>query len=772
MPSYVWRAEHNLDDANQDVPGYNYGHSGSELRLRADNDNNVRKVVGIRFIGVIPANTKSIPQATVSGLIATGTEIGANCDILLQKSLTTNQFKNSAGSGPDDVVSRPLTTTSISWVQTMSNNDSFTTPDLRPLFKELMELAGAVFGNPGEPYVATSPTAQDIQNPIVIFRGKLISPPDNEVRFYSYNSVSDPLTRTRIPKLTINIVLNDPILVPSDRRTHVAILSDSIGWALQPGQQYTDSLMSFAAFGAIQTTGMIKLEQPPGGIVSIVHNGQPYTIDDPYGAAGMGSITPEGRQGYTQYGILKDRLMHAFGVAETDIVIHAYGLGGTTAGPASRTQGVWSSSKPKEEPYDSLANIANPGGNLDGILTNPLWNYYDAGGQTLIDLLRDTSVERLLLIYIGGGNDAFATSYDSALLPMNATPADQALWDTTKATIKQAYKDIFNFCKDVRDAAGGSEIDFLLVGYPNFATDDPRIAPRVVQVDSAPGGTYHRGSWPSISNPDSWYGGSNGTDMGGSMAPYGSGNVNVIPHIPWFLAYTYFFNGGNHIAETNIPGVDMNAYGPLPRPMQKGDLGMFLQVKAFNFAYKTFDADYMGTEYERWYSHWAADHYGASFAGWTNQDKWNTAENFFRAAYNAYPYSSAANNNLLVSATNTKIAISYCTRNISNLTVNSMLHYTTGEASEEAIADLQAGGLQCQYVNLWDCLGSEVGSGVTASAGTWAFLDGVHLTKEASELYADEIIARARLSSPILQTLTDWSAEATSRFLQLFGEGV
>ncbi len=766
MPSYNWRAAASADDAGQQIGGGSYSITGTELRLVAHTTNSSRRHVGIRFNGTIPAGTIAVQNVSISGFIATGTLTGVNCKIYLQKTLSSNSFRTGTSAGVNDVISRTKTTASVDWVQAYANGDDFTTPDLQDIFKELLEFAGAVFADVNRPYIATTATSSDIVNPVIIFEGTDVA--INEIRLRSFDSVTNVLSQYKIPTLKINIVPEESILIPSDRRTHIAILSDSIGWALQPGQSYPTSRMSFVANGSIYTNGLIELEGVPGGMVSVVYNGQAYTIDDPYGGGGAGSITLQGREGFTTRGVLKDKLMETFGVADTDIIMHSYGLGGTTVAEFPRSQGIWSSQKDHTVAYESLADIPDPSADLSATLTNPLWNYVDETGHTLLELLRDTSIERLLIIFIGGGNDTFNHGYGTALIPMSR---DSASWATAKAKVKAAYKDLFRFCRAVRLAEGGSDPEFILAGYPNFSTDDPRIAPRVVTTPV--GGAFHRGSFPAASSPDTQYGGASGTDGpgGGSgpyMAPYGSGSVNVIPHIPWFLAYSQAASA----VQTNIPGVNLTAYGALPRRMFKGDLGMFLQVKAFNCFAKTFNTDYTASVYGEWYSHWGADHYGASFAGLTNADKWTNGKGFFVGLYNTYPYSaslSALPTDSNVYIINTKIAVSYCTRYITNQTVNEVIQYVTGEGGQEAMDELAiSDSMQCQYVNLFNCLGADVGSGVTASAGTWAFLDGIHLTEAAAEMYCEALIARARLNSNILQTLTDWSYEATARFFNLF----
>ena len=756
-----------LDDASQQVTGSNYWANATELRITASTTVSQQRAIGLRFIGTIPANTKSVPQVSISGFIATGTQTGINCKIYLQKSLTTNAFRSDLSAGVDDVISRPRTSASVNWVEPFVNGDDFTTPELTDLFKELMQdLGGAIFDDIGNPLVSSNGTQQDIVNPTIILVGNTLPSGSNqEARFLSFDNITDPISAYKTPCLGITVVPMGDIQVPSDRRTHIAILSDSIGWSLMPGGYFseyatgkTDTLMSFATSLGVYQNGMFRIEHPPGAFISLIYNGQPYSIDDPYGQGGMGAIKPEGRQGYTPNGILKDRLIEKFGVADTDIVIHAYGLGGTTAGPCARTTGTWSSTKGTSESYQSLSTISNPGGDLSSVLTNPLWNYVDSTGHTLITLLRDTSIERLLVLYIGGGNDAFGTSYQGGAgkLPMSLT---QSVWDNQRNTLITAYEDIFRFCRDVRSAASGTDLEFLLVGYPNMPTDDPRVTPINVYEGAPPSGAYHRNSWPAITDPDPEYGGSNGA--GGLMAPYGTGSVNVIPYIPWFLHYTT----DPSKVTTNVQGVVISG---LPRPAEKADLGMFLQIKSFNYCTETFFPEYYGTRYRDWYAHWGADHYGyrSDFLGGTNVDKWNNAKGFFGGTYNSSPYSAASQGN--IPWNNLKIAIPYCARAITNQTVNGMLQYVTGTAAVSAVSTLQSEGLQIQYVDLWNSLGSSVGSGVTASGGTAEFLDGVHLTQAGSETFADSIIDRARPNSPMLQTLTDWSHESTARFMPFF----
>lgn len=777
MSLYKFRTDAGANDAFQqgNAGGSGYTNAG-DLRIVASSTATSRRNVGLRFNGTIPAGTTKISEINVSGYLSQGTATGVNCTIYLQKSLTTSAFIAGGSAGPGDVNSRPTTTTGISWVQTYANGDTAETPSLIPLFKELMEdLGGAEFAHPTDPTIATTPTMVDIVNPVVLFKGNTIGGSNQEIRFIPYDSVVDnPLGYYKTPVLTVNATGSEEAQPPSDRRTHVAILSDSIGWALMPGEKIDESIMTFTILGNIEKTGLIKLEGVPAGMVAVKHDGIYYSIDD--SASG---IRPEGRKGFTEKGYLKDVMLETFGVTNSDIIIHSYGLGGTTIGPSGRSSGIWSNSKyhgGDTGTYESLADIPDPTADLDGILTNPLWTFTDETGHTLLQLLRDTSIERLLIIYIGGGNDVFNHAYQFGYLPMSRS---QSSWDSLRDGIKTAYQDLFKFCRDVRLGAGGSDPEFIISGYPNFMTDDPRIPERNV-YNGTPGGSYHRGPtppFPAITDPDSAYGGPTGSS--GYMAPIGTGSVNAIPHIPWFI----FYNRYPDLVVNNVPGVDPNDHGSLPRPMVKADLGMFLQLKAFNYLWLTFNEDYHDTgPYQRWYGHWAADHYGSSFAGFDNATKWTNAKGFFEAIYDVYPYSAGVQYLITdaalniprwkASITNTKIAISYCTRYITNQTVNEVLQYVTKGAAEDAIDYLSGplgGNMSCQYVELFDCLGSEVGTGDYASAGLWAFIDGVHLTDVASEIYCRKLIERARPNSEILKTLTNWSVESTSKFFQFLG---
>ncbi len=795
MPRVIWSPAAGTDDAGQNRNTQNFGSTGgtwaNEMRLQASytsatGTGDTINDIGIRFIGTIPAGTKAIPTAKLdlSAWYSTHTAAaGVVANIHLEKRQSTVTFPVTGQYVYPDLEgrmsSRTTASADITWDGTsVVKYDA----ELAPLFKELLkDIGGAVYANPNDPtdLIATSPTTVDIINPVVLIRASLLTGSQiMDMRITAYDSYLNATTnmalaKYKIPKLDMVITPQDQPQTPSDRRTHILVLTDSIGWALQPGQTYSNSLMSFVFAGKIDTDGFYRLDNPPGGQVSVVSGGQAYSIDDPYGDGGLGSIKLEGRQGFTTYGVLKDRLIHAFGVSPTDIVIHPMGLGGTTASAVGRSQGIWSSATDKNATYASLSTV-NVNGNLSEI-TNPLWLYPGGEeGQNALQVLKNTSIERLIVLYIGGGNDFFGVTYEGAggFLPISRS---MSVWNNAQTQVQTAYQDIGRFCKNLRAAAGGSPPEFMIMGYPNFCTDDSRLPKIKVNPGLPPDPSFHRGSWPSASSPDAWYGGPNSaSDPNSYMAPLGSvegamrgsDTINMIPHIPWFLHYR---SGNASYAQTNVPGVNITG---LPRPSNKYDLGIFWQFKALSYCTGTFNYEYKSNDFRSWYGHWAADHYGGNgFSGATNADKWNTAFQVFSSVpplySNSYPYSVVWSNSnaLFADLRNIKITIPYCARDITNETINGGMQTVIGGAAASAIATLKSEGLTCQFVPLWDSLGAEVGTGATASADIWAFLDGVHLTQAGAEKYNDAFISRARVASPILQTLTNWSSETTSRFM-------
>lgn len=748
------------DDASQNGDyGYNYSTNASYALIRSQTGmTSIQRDSGIRFPGTLaPAGTISIPEIYIQGFTHSGYD-DPNCDIYVQDSLSPTTFPASAG--PNDILetNRPtIGGVSIPWIANNIGNGPWKSPSLVDLARALMIKAGATFTNPTD-LIAATPTTVAIENPTFIFRGR--HDYNSQFRISSYDSYAaspNEQTAYKIPTLFAQIVADDEPITPSDKRLHIAILSDSIGWAFQPGSTVSNVLVSGVLFGQPYSSGFMRLDNTPAAMVATYVGGQAYLIDDPWGSG----IRPEGRKGFTTRGILKDRLIDTFHVQSDEIVIHPYGLGGTTVTRITKSTGAWSNASDINE-TERLLSTVNVNGNLND-LTNSLWNYHDDTGRTLIDLISDTSIERLMIVYIGGGNDFFNWQNTGGLnLPINRTPANQTSWDTNKGALQSGYEEIGRFCHQLRQAKGGSKIEFVICGYPNFATDDPLVGPIKVHIGAPTSNSYHGTISLSTTTPDAWYGGPGDTE--GYMSPYGG--PHPIPQVPFLLNYLT-----NYGLTTNIAGITIP---PGPRPMNKDDLGFFWQLKGGNYTISTWSYD-SDTDFRSWFSHWAADHYGDKGIGATDADKWNLVRgttNDPNSLWDGAPPASA------FLPANFAIRVPYGARNINNETINGGMHEIIQGAAEAAITQLQAESITCQYVNLWDCLtgvyigsdpkDADAGSGTTASAGRWAFIDGVHLTYPASQIYADSFIGQARNNSSMLQNLTQWGPEWHSKFMPFF----
>lgn len=797
MPSYLWRPQADTDTAYSQENGGTFSTASNDLRIRSDSNPDItfRYHAGVRFIGTIPAGTIELNSAVLKGNFTNDTFDDPNCNIYLHGIAQPPAFANSFGA---DIMSRTYNASSyFSWV-----GSAVASPfeiDLTSIFRKYLEdVGGADFSDPEN----ITPTQVDIINPTILLKANTNAP--LEMRLFSYHGTAID-TRYKMPALDIHFTLNQPVLQQSDRRIHIATVTDSYGWSLQPGVSRAPGLRySFAitlngVVLGINTTGLLKFtDETPGGYYTLSENGTDYSITAP-----EVGYYPEGRQGYTEDGLLKEELVDKLNVNPTDIIIHPFGLGGTTISTNPLTNGSWTSQKDKSQPYVSLIGNSNPAldldpadPNIEDSLTNPLWNYVDPTGATLIQLLRDTSIERLMIVQTGSGNDALQHGIENALLPMNKTPDNLASWQAERVKVKVAYKIFINFCRAVRAAAGGSEIEWIIMGYPNMPVEEPRLPTPITVNDSAPvAGTWHRGTYSGLlSNPDVEYGGAGANSK---MAPYASAPAKGIWQVPHLLTYSLWPSSVN---TTNVPGVAITG---LPRAFEKTDLGYHWQLKAFLYFNKTFKYHWeLGGAYRDWYVHWAADTYGyvaTSFRpggydifspNWAEKNQWDNMWDAFRVtdpipggAYWTFPYPPSSERQQIIglgnaadSVMNLKIAVPYCIRHVTQDNVNEVLQYVTlgtqdavDELYDEA-ADAGDTNLQVQYVNLFDSLGSELGAGQYASAGDWAFLEGVHLTKLGSIAWIDAMIERAKPNSPMLQQMADWSYDATARFMTFFEE--
>lgn len=813
---YQFRANGSTQDCDQRVSGSSYNvANASGLLCRAATALDTRQgAFGVRFNGTIDAGVASVPQASLTFRANPSTVASVPLHIYAEKNLTPAVFPSAAGS--TDLTHRTKTTASVATSTPAVAGKQDIIIDLgRDIFKELMVLAGATFPTTGDVYTATVATTSPIVNPVFIVQGDVLtvgaSPATKDFWVYSYdNYIADaastnattkanaPLTLAHNTMLSVLALPLGTVLGGTDTRTHFALCQDSYCWATQPSgarAPYDSVQYSGFLFGSLISQGIFvakdgELDTPGGVPVGYANSGlgtttDGYQIIDADGSTfGQGRMVPEGRSGYTTRGVLKDRLVDHFGVTAARAIIHDYGYGGTTIGDAETTTGNWAEASPGVS-LDTITTYSTFGTTFPNtVVSNPLYNYRDrADGHSMLSLLVDPTIKYTTVVLPTGGNNWFAKGARTGLLPQSRTTGE---WDEVSAAVTAGILTMIRFCKRAWSSASGrvsgASIDFIVPGLPNLQVDDPRIPTISVNVGAPAFAHFHRGSFPSATNPDDWYSGPNGTAAtthvdawatagGPAMAPYGnttttpagSGGatagaggtpqVNVIPHIPHPFQYRFpnntILGQTTSSPQTNVAGFTIATVPSGGRPCTKDDLGISLQLKAFSWCPATWNADF-NTSYRDWYAHWAADHFGGSFSnigsGTAGQNQWDNAHAAFIATYGSFPYSGASiqDGAPALPWNNLKIAVAYCSRNVTNDTLNSCLHLLQ-PAAESACSTLAGESISAQFVPLWDILGSAVGSGDTASGDRDMFLDSVHLTLAAAKLWCDGLISRARV---------------------------
>lgn len=812
------------DDCSQRASTSSYSSTSQTLITAnaATAANVTQSSFGIRFIGDIPSGTAQIPLMSINGYATSGTSATAvpltiRAQILPNTTAVAagpNTFKSGTTAGADDLTSasgtsgRTWSTNSTSVSHTTGPSTNFSWAINPDTVKELMISAGAVFAG-SNPYIATTATQVPIHNPAFRIDGNLLtagsSPANIAFQTLPYDTVTAATTANKavqllqIPSLQFDSIGIQPLVSGRDKRVHIMLCTDSTGWGLGPSLDPVNVKLPEVRIslgyiaGNLDTTGLLTIKdttwdtvpagQPYGGVprgyatIKDPTSGVWLQITDVYGTLyGKGPLVPEARSGYTSKGVLKDRLIAQLGISPSEAIIHSFVYGGTTVSPVGTTTGVWSSTTAFNKTYTSLSTITDYS-NLTGI-SNPLWSQlFDDTGRNALQVLSDPTIENLLIVYIGGGNDVFSSNFFASggtmVLPLasNSSTLINAMHDQ----INQGYIDFFTFCKGVRDFYGTVSTrvhEEHLLGYMNFVTSDPRVPEIVVNAGGPKDNTgtlladFHAGAYTSITTGlDAWYGGPNGTSLvtGGTatpaMAPFGAtagvtavtpgtGVANVMPHIPMHLNY-----GGQNVPVigSSIPAPVTNMAGGLPiartspRAMQKDDLHFTRNLKMANYCYNTFNSEINATgsgSYARWFSHAAADHFGGTVGNPSTLAGWQNARSSFEAALQSN-YPKSATNALNLPWDNLNILFSYCTRNITNDNVNQIFRSVVKPAAVSAVATLKTAGHDIKYLDMGNAVGTAYGTGDLASGDLSTTLDGVHLTHSAAIVFNNQYIDRA-----------------------------
>lgn len=772
---------------------------------------------GIRFIGAIPAGTVRVPSMTITGY--TGASTTSTCPpVVIRTQIPTsqsavatgpNQFKAATPVGADDLTSasgtsgRVFGTATTTYTHTTGANTNFTIT-IDPLqVKEMMVAAGATFTG-ADPLVADAPgTVVAFTNPTFRLETADLAPGASPSILTFQMRAHDQVTaaadsdkailQVQLPTLTFDAIPAEPLIVGDDERVHIMLITDSIGWGLGNGfttpYKIPQCRVSLGyILGTLDTVGLLELTDtswdtvPAGESYGGVNRGYATLQDpasglwlqvtDPKGDGGHGALLPEARSGYTEKGVLKDRILSELKANDRDVVIHSFVYGGTTIRNVGTSTGTWASTQPHGVAEVLLSTITDYS-DLSSI-TNPLWTKnYDLGGQNALDVLRDPTIKKLMVVVIGGFNDALSSDYfaygGNMVFPLSKNnPTDLTAF--TNRT-EEGYEVVFDFIKGVRDYYATLP-DYVheehLLGYHNFVTHDPRIPTRHFNEGAPPLAALHQGSYTTVAGHlDAWYGGPNGDQpVGGvpgnppAMAPFGNtstdtacspgpGQPNVAPTIPPFFAYggqnIPVIGGQIPVAATNLAG-GLPVPRPNPRAMNKDDLGFTLNLKMGNYAGATFTKEINDTSssgYGWWFSHAAADHYGGTPGGQpATTTGWNNAVGIFLGPFmSSYPYSSMCQENLPWN--NFGLVVSYCMRNVHTDTFNAIGRDLIKPAAETAVANLQAAGHQIHYIDMGDSLGTAYGTGDTASGDLSTTLDGVHLTHSGSITFNNAYIDRA-----------------------------
>lgn len=767
-------------------------------------------------IGTTSVAYGSITVFTKSGTSAAGTNVPFK--IYAQANVSPLALKTSSGAGTADLTAaqRPRTTafTQINYSLGSGVNDEWVIS--QDTWKELLTLAGASsFSGTGtalDPYVAANATTSALHNLVFICVADDLtvgaSPSSTTCQVSNYDvytadsSAAKFATFFQSPALNISTVDNLDNVVGTDDRVHWVIIGDSLTWPYAPDLQagsfgYTRPANSLYTgldpTGAPITTGIMYWRDgdidvvPPGfsyggvnrGYTTVQQGGQWYTIIDPTGSVyNHGQIQPEARSGYTPKGCLKDAMI-ARKIRDKSVVIHSFGFGGSTAAPIGGTSGVWTNAN-QTGTRVTLDAITDPTTAISTI-TNNFWNKNrDQTGKTLVQVLADSTIKYMVVMMSLDGNDLFlgyTSNGKTITLPISTSAAGTVAAAVTQMTADNTT--IWNFIKRMRDhyaTIPGAITEYHHVGMYNFLCEDPRVPPINVHIGPPTSTSMHRGTYQTLANPDPEYGGPNPSGPGDLMAPYGNsgqaspaasggpGVVNAMPQVPLTLFYPFGSAGGAIPRPiTNIVGQPALCNWTVQRAFTKDDLDIPHQLLMGDRFNKTWVRDF-DTNWRDWFAHWAADTvYSANGSFPYNQSAttsgWTTAFGLFQnnPTHTNFPthscYGGVGVYNLPLD--NMAIAVPYTGRNINNATVNECVQATCSTAAAASITALAGTGAVAQFVDMHDVLPAEVGSGVTASADRWAYVDGgVHPTLAASiqmsHGYLDRILAGG---SPLIQKL-------------------